>query len=273
MMRQSDCRHRILIPRLVSATVTISLLLLASFFQSGSANVRNRIAHDQESAGATEPALAGAATKTSLNRIDELHVESEISRPSRHLSEMLMSDKEGSDQRDEMINVIVGFKERSHIFLRNQSNAYSRVSWPTGLPVTHKISRINAEVVRIVRKDMQLLTNDPDVAYVEEDGIRYLASETVPWGIPAIQANGTQVPAPDKKNFEPDERCFNICIIDTGIHLTHPDLVRNAVLEFSISITLGCVSFSFLIASRDWTEKPYSTKAGNIKGAGFEVPK
>jgi hypothetical protein len=218
-MRRDDCRCATSLPRTVAAAI-LCLLFHVSFAVSESDGLRSGtvLRSSQGAGGSEDPVPASAASALT----DELDVEAEISR--KLISESSSEEKD-SLRLDEMVKAIVGFKKRKQNFLVSQSPAHSQVTWPMRLPVLHTFKRINAELVRISRKDMQLLANDPNVAYVEEDRRVFAFSETVPWGIPAIQANGTNVPPPDNQDFEPDEACFNICIVDSGFHLGHTDLV------------------------------------------------
>jgi hypothetical protein len=143
------------------------------------------------------------------------------------------------DEMDEMVDVIIGFKEETHQFSKNQSPAYSQLAWPQPPRIKLKFSRINAEVVRVPRKDIPLITSDKNVAFAEEDRKRFRRmSETIPWGIPVIQANGTAVPLPDIPSFQLDEKCFRICIVDSGFYLGHPDLVRKRALFCAFAFCL-----------------------------------
>jgi hypothetical protein len=45
--------------------------------------------------------------------------------------------------------------------------------------------------------------------------------ETTPWGVTAIQGSDTSIPAPDST-----AGCFRICVVDSGLLQTHPDIVR-----------------------------------------------
>jgi Peptidase inhibitor I9 len=117
---------------------------------------------------------------------------------------------------DDMVNVIIGFK----------AGSTSRMAEQPGLEVKYQYTRVNAQAVRMSRDDMLSLSENPDVQYVEEDADMYLDAEIVPWGIKAIQADVTTTPPPDTDNLRPGERCFRICIIDSGFYAGHTDLVR-----------------------------------------------
>jgi hypothetical protein len=140
------------------------------------------------------------------------------------------------DDQNEMVNVIIGYKTDSQFSTARQamlsrsasvgvSSTDSKVAWPPGLLILNKFSRIDAEIVRIARKDIPMLLNDDAVAFVEEDGEMHLLAETIPWGIPTIQADDPSIPPPDIANYRSGESCFKICIIDAGMELGHIDLV------------------------------------------------
>jgi hypothetical protein len=116
---------------------------------------------------------------------------------------------------DHMVNVIIGFKD----------GTTSRIADQPGLEVTHQFTHVNAEAVRMSRNDLMSLSDNPDIEFVEEDGVMYLYAETVPWGIPAIQADVTTTPPPDTGNLRPGEECFHICVVDSGFYAKHIDLV------------------------------------------------
>jgi subtilisin family serine protease len=66
------------------------------------------------------------------------------------------------------------------------------------------------------------LRNDPEVEYVEEDGVvEALASQTVPWGIKKIGADLSSTKAGDGGGSVPNVKAY---IIDSGIYKEHGDL-------------------------------------------------
>jgi serine protease len=65
---------------------------------------------------------------------------------------------------------------------------------------------------------VEALARNPAIEFVEEDPKRYLMSETVPYGIPMVQA--TEV----TEGFETVEAANTVvCIIDSGLHRAHED--------------------------------------------------
>jgi hypothetical protein len=91
---------------------------------------------------------------------------------------------------------------------------------PQGIEVLYRYKYINAVVVVMDKALVSTLVQDSDVEYVQEDSMVHSMAETVPWGIPAIQANDVTVPPPDSS-----QACFKICIADTGFSVGHEDLV------------------------------------------------
>jgi hypothetical protein len=132
---------------------------------------------------------------------------------------------------EEMINVIVKYKA-------NLSRSSSR--WvPQGGVLNKRFRRVNADALSIPAKEMAALESDPDVEYVEEDRMMFRSSEDLGYAISAIQADADTIPFPD-----PSADCFNICVIDSGLLLGHPDIVscllqteKNAYLPLSRTLT------------------------------------
>ncbi|WP_102797114.1 S8 family serine peptidase [Bowmanella denitrificans] len=74
----------------------------------------------------------------------------------------------------------------------------------------HKMMAVNLDLLGLKR-----LSDNPQVASVEEDPRRYLMAQTTPYGIPMVQANQLS---------QLDTSARKVCIIDTGYNLGHPDL-------------------------------------------------
>jgi hypothetical protein len=91
---------------------------------------------------------------------------------------------------------------------------------PQGVAILYRYIYIDAIVVEMDTALVSTLTQDDNVAYVEQDSLAYPTAETTPWGIPAIQASDATVPAPD-----PSSPCFKICVVDSGFSVGHEDLV------------------------------------------------
>jgi hypothetical protein len=91
---------------------------------------------------------------------------------------------------------------------------------PEGTEVLYRFKYINAVSVRMPGTLATKLSVDSNIAYISQDKYMYPMTETVPWGIPAIQADDPSVPLPDAS-----QPCFKVCIVDSGFPLGHVDLV------------------------------------------------
>jgi hypothetical protein len=92
---------------------------------------------------------------------------------------------------------------------------------PPGAEVVYQYEYIDAVVVQMDKELIPVVEENSNVAYVNEQAaVVQLMSETVPPGIPLIQANDPIVPPPD-----PSKPCFKICVVDSGFDITHEDLV------------------------------------------------
>jgi hypothetical protein len=102
---------------------------------------------------------------------------------------------------------------------------------PQGVTVLYRYIYIDAIVVEMDMTLVSTLSEDDNIAYVEQDSMVYPANaqqdqaypmaETLPWGVLAIDAATSTIPAPD-----PSKPCFTICVIDGGFSVGHEDLVR-----------------------------------------------
>ncbi len=113
-------------------------------------------------------------------------------------------------------DVIVGFKGKADAKLLEKHGGKAGAT----------ITSIGAVAGRVPASAIADLRADPDVAYVEEDGIAETQggkpapaqpSETTPWGI-------TRVNAPLSGNVGAG---IKVAVIDTGADLNHPDLADN----------------------------------------------
>jgi hypothetical protein len=123
---------------------------------------------------------------------------------------------QGNASNDEMIDVIVGYKSSANVASLSSSSSTGTVSAP-------RSKRTNTAAARISASELITLQNDPDVAYVERNNMKYLYSETTPWGIDAVQGGFNNIiPTPSTS-----KDCFKVCVVDSGFLLGHPDLVSS----------------------------------------------
>jgi serine protease len=95
---------------------------------------------------------------------------------------------------------------------------------PQGAVVLYRYTYVNAIVVEMDTTLTSELYLDDNVEYIEEASPVSPSAETIPWGIPVVQADDVTVPPPD-----PSQPCFTICIVDSGFSLRHEDLVCKCV--------------------------------------------
>jgi hypothetical protein len=116
------------------------------------------------------------------------------------------------DTAGETITATIGFK--------SSVGPSSLEALPQGVVILYRYIYIDAIVVEMDTTLVSTLIQDDNIAYIEQDSLMYPMTETIPWGIPAIQANDVTVPAPD-----PSAPCFTICVVDGGFSVGHEDLV------------------------------------------------
>jgi hypothetical protein len=136
------------------------------------------------------------------------------------------------DDNDDNVNVIVGYKNRA---------AMPNIEGRKPLNNVRQFERTNAVAMQIPVSELDSLQNDPDVAYVEEDSMVHLFAETIPWGIPAIQADTTIIPRPNTNSD-----CFKICIVDSGLLVRHSDIVSPFVFVRSLRLSIPPLLFLLL---------------------------
>ncbi|MGH9362484.1 MAG: S8 family serine peptidase, partial [Thermoanaerobaculia bacterium] len=78
----------------------------------------------------------------------------------------------------------------------------------------------NAAAAKIPAQALNGLRNHPAIEYVEEDVRRYPLAQTVPYGIPMVQADQVSDGAAANRK---------VCIIDSGYYLDHEDLQNSGV--------------------------------------------
>ena len=98
----------------------------------------------------------------------------------------------------------------------------------------YKFKRSSAVAMTVPVDEIEAILSMQDVDFVEEDAlvhgfqVDYTESETIPWGIRAVQGQDDEDFPFVLYDLGQDEKkgdCFGICIVDAGI-LPHEDLVR-----------------------------------------------
>jgi subtilisin family serine protease len=85
----------------------------------------------------------------------------------------------------------------------------------SGAQVLRELPGQGAVAARIPSRALKGLQRNPNIEYIEVDAVRYPMSQTIPWGIPAIQADTFADLVTDTPK---------ICIIDSGYSNGHEDL-------------------------------------------------
>jgi len=89
-----------------------------------------------------------------------------------------------------------------------------------GGKILRDLVRHDAVAAHIAPQALPGLASNPNVAYVEQDVPRHKMSETVPYGITAVQADQVSDAAAANRT---------VCIIDSGYYTGHEDLAANYV--------------------------------------------
>jgi len=119
-----------------------------------------------------------------------------------------------TDKEDKkVIDVIIGFKEKPSGYGESLIRSH-------GGKIKHTYRIINAIAARIPEQAIEAIKKNPRVKYVEPDYEVHALQETLPWGVNRIDADVVW-------EYGNKGTGVNVCVIDTGIDYTHPDLDDN----------------------------------------------
>jgi len=174
----------------------------------------------------------------------------------------------------ELINVVVGYTDTA--FTEQASSTFTSFR----SIVQTQFKRTNAVAMSITVEEWSELEQDPTVTYIEKDSMVYPQSngEEIPWGIEAVQGTSFDIPLPDVEND-----CFKVCVIDSGLMVSHPDIVsaniitnfgvpRPAVAIFSTSPYFAPNSYNRICIPCLSLYQPYSLGSSKIQGRAFGLP-
>jgi Peptidase inhibitor I9 len=169
----------------------------------------------------------------------------------------------GPDPADPLVQVIVGYKNvnRSDSFYGSQDDEMTQLLTSTvfrqfvqddddeSFTLLRAYRRVNSVAAVVRQSEIPRLQQSEMVDYVETDERMYLmqattGSETISWGIPAIQANSPNIPLPPPPTSW--DACFKVCVVDSGLSTNHPDIVRLGG-KYSLSI-VGLIVLTFCLA-------------------------
>lgn len=129
--------------------------------------------------------------------------------------EQLSPEKGGPP--DGLIKVLIGFREKP-------GAAQQAMVKGVGGKIKYTYHIVDAIAASIPEKAIEALKKNPNVRYVEPDGIVFALVQTLPWGVDRIDAEVVHDSTDENKGAG-----VKVAIIDTGVDYTHLDLVANYV--------------------------------------------
>ena len=147
-------------------------------------------------------------------------------------------------QEDGMVRVVVGLSdlvatstEKKQVV---QSKAYyygPHKHWLEDLAATYnatittELRHTHAVALTIPQEKVPLLQQDAQfVQYLELDPLVHYFGETVTWSTQMVGALSASLPTAPANQID-NEYCFKLCIVDAGVLVNHPDLVRGCCIN------------------------------------------
>jgi hypothetical protein len=150
---------------------------------------------------------------------------------------------------DTFVQVLVGFKNN------NGRSAAKRLSpkW------TKEMKNIRVASMLIPRASLNALRNNPNIAYVEEDGLMEPDGESVPPAITKSLGDSSVIPAVSSTATSAcnDPNSFKVAIIDSGVEVGHPDIPCRAIDDADTN----CKGISF-VEGQPWHSPKYKANHG-----------
>jgi serine protease len=151
---------------------------------------------------------------------DERDLQKRASSISSSPSWPITNPNRGDDLLDEkdMCRVLVGFKnDNGRSVVKKTSSRWFK-----------ELKNIKASSMFMPCASVEELRSNPDIDYVEEDGLVASDAETVPFGISMVLGDSSIIPAPKTRASASsacnDPNSFKVAIIDSGLEASHPDI-------------------------------------------------
>lgn len=95
-----------------------------------------------------------------------------------------------------------------------------------GAKIHYRFGSLNAAAVSVPLKEIQGLSNNPNIELIEEDVKRYPFAQSIPYGIDAVQARDIWDANDDGQvdTGAPNGSGKLICVIDSGLNTAHADM-------------------------------------------------
>ncbi|HLL54639.1 MAG TPA: S8 family serine peptidase [Myxococcaceae bacterium] len=131
----------------------------------------------------------------------------------------LETSPEGRDVANEVDFIEATAEGQYIVAFRDMARGKSALR-AAGGEVLMDITGTNAAAARIPAAALRGLRLNANFEYIEEDVKREPLSESIPYGIPMVQADLVTQPSPNARK---------VCIIDSGLYASHEDIQRTGV--------------------------------------------
>ncbi len=110
--------------------------------------------------------------------------------------------------------------EKVPVLIMFKANPNADIVKAFGGEIRYQYDIVPAIAAKLPQKAIAALSRNPNIEFIEPDGIASIVSETTPWGVNRVNAPDTHA-----LGFTGDG--VKVAIIDTGVDHKHPDLAAN----------------------------------------------